>query len=179
MLKRSLLALCFLLGSSQVYADTKQEEGHQFLVQTSLWTHHYQHDPDHNNQQELINFLWYPSSTYQPQTVKNNQYDWVNHTQWFVGAATFKNSFSQRTYYAYVGGRYRFNKYEFIEPYLRLTGGLLHGYRGEYQDKVPLNKYETAPVLVPSIGVDIQQVSLELAAFAASGVMLNIGYYFR
>lgn len=179
MFKRSLIGLGVLLTSLQVNAEISQQEGHQFLVQTSLWTHHYQHDPDHNNQQELVNLLWYPSAQYQPQTLKNSAYDWVNHTQWFVGGATFKNSFSQRTYYGYVGGRYRFNENQLFEPYIRLTGGLLHGYRGKYRDKVPLNKYETAPVMVPSIGVDIQQVSLELVAFAASGVMLNIGYYFR
>ena len=179
MLKTSFIGLSFLLSSLNVYADTNNQQSHQFMIQTSFWTHHYQHDPDHNNQQELINAIWYPSAQYQLKTLKDSNHDWGNHTQWFVGGATFKNSFSQRTYYGYIGGRYRFNKTQSLEPYLRLTGGLLHGYRGKYQDKVPFNKYKTAPVLVPSVGVDIQQISLELVAFAASGVMLNIGYYFR
>ncbi len=178
MLKQHLLLGIFLLNYLNT-VSAQEHHGHQFLVQTSAWTMHYQHDPEHNNHQELINLVWYPSSDYQPHAIKNSQYGWVNHSQWFLGAATFKNSFSQQTYYGYFGGRYRFNEGQFVEPYLRVTGGLLHGYRGKYQHKVPLNQYETAPVIVPSIGVDIQNVSFELVAFAASGVMLNVGYYFR
>lgn len=44
-----------------------------------------------------------------------------------AGSATFRNSFSQRSNYAYLGKRFDSDSYP---VYLKLTGGLLQGYRG-------------------------------------------------
>jgi hypothetical protein len=49
---------------------------------------HYSPDPDHNNNQDLIG-------------IERNQA-----SGWVFGGATFRNSFRQRSNYAYVGKRY-------------------------------------------------------------------------
>ncbi|MFU8766035.1 MAG: hypothetical protein ACNA7T_16030, partial [Haliea sp.] len=63
--------------------------------------------------------------------------------------------------------------------YVKLTAGLLHGYRGDFQHKIPLNDLGVAPVILPAVGGEVHNVNLELVPFGASGVMANIGYYFR
>ncbi len=63
-----------------------------------------------------------------------------------AGGATFRNSFSQRSNYAYLGKRFDSDSYP---VYLKLTGGLLQGYRGEYRDKIPLNRFGVAPAIIP------------------------------
>ncbi|MES4864626.1 sn-glycerol-3-phosphate transporter, partial [Acinetobacter baumannii] len=54
-------------------------------MQTSAYTRHWSHDPEHNNHQELIGI----------ERVYTDGLLW--------GAATFKNSFYQRSYYGYLG----------------------------------------------------------------------------
>ena len=151
----------------------------RFLFQTSIWTHHYQHDPKHNNQQELINIIWYADSSYHPQFLADYQDSWVRDIHWFIGGSTFKNSYSQRTYYGYIGGRYNLPiTHPHLQPYGQVTAGLIHGYKGKYQDKVAFNDYGTAPAFIPSIGLDYRRFNMELVAFSGSGVMLNAGFYF-
>jgi hypothetical protein len=62
--------------------------------------------------------------------------------------------------------------------YLKITCGLLHGYRGEYRDKIPLNRYGVAPVIIPGIGAHLGSVSAEAVLLGASAAMLNMGYRF-
>ncbi|WP_444679049.1 hypothetical protein [Halomonas sp. E19] len=55
------------------------------LLQTSLYTRHFNPQPDHNNTQELISL-----ELHNPQ-------------RWLVGGARFLNSFDQETVYLYAG----------------------------------------------------------------------------
>ncbi|NVZ47211.1 sn-glycerol-3-phosphate transporter, partial [Pseudomonas tolaasii] len=72
-----------------------------WYAQTSVYTRHFSPDPKHNNHQDLINLE-------------------RNEASGFVyGGATFRNSFSQRSYYAYAGKRYDMADYP---VYLKLTG---------------------------------------------------------
>lgn len=88
-----------------------------WVVQTSVYTRHFSPDPEHNNRQNLIG-------------LERNEASGL-----VYGAATFRNSFAQRSVYGYVGKRFDSSRYP---VYLKVTGGLLHGYRGEYRDKIPL-----------------------------------------
>lgn len=56
------------------------------LLQTSLYTRHFEPEPDHNNNQQLVGLELHDPN------------------RWFAGAAWFKNSYDQPTWYFY-GGR--------------------------------------------------------------------------
>lgn len=152
-------------------------EGDELLLQTSIWTTHYNEEPDHNNHQHLINAEWY----FPEQGIELNgaSTDWREDIRWLAGGATFKNSYDQQSVYLYGGGRYDFELGENTDAYLKLTAGLLHGYRGEYKDKIPLNDLGVAPAVLPAVGVSYRRFNLEIVPFAAAGVMMNIGFYLR
>lgn len=67
------------------------------------------------------------------------------------GGALFRNSFGQASGYAYYG-----HVWDGLlgQPalYAKLTGGILYGYRGKYQDKVPFNQGGFSPAVIPAIG---------------------------
>ena len=73
-----------------------------WYAQTSVYTRHFSPDPDHNNNQDLLG-------------LERNEASGL-----VYGAATFRNSFSQRSYYVYAGKRYDMTDYP---VYLKLTGG--------------------------------------------------------
>lgn len=126
-----------------------------WYFQTSAYTKHWTHDPDHNNHQELIG-------------VERN---FADGSLW--GGATFLNSFSQRSYYAYYGRRWVAEQYP---VYVKLSGGLIEGYKGEYDDKIPLNHFGVAPVIIPSVGTFYGPVGAELVVLGGAAIMINVGY---
>jgi hypothetical protein len=142
--------------ASLVLAQEPKDSGSWYL-QTSVYTKHYSPAPEHNNNQDLIGLERDEASG------------------WLFGAATFRNSFSQRSYYAYAGKRYENANYP---VYIKLTGGLLEGYKGEYQDKIPLNRFGVAPVIIPSIGAHYGPVAAELVLLGFNAAMVTTGVRF-
>ncbi|WP_394559699.1 sn-glycerol-3-phosphate transporter [Aquipseudomonas alcaligenes] len=130
------------------------DDGDYWYLQTSVYTTHWSHDPIHNNNQDLIG-------------VERHKADGE-----FAGIATFRNSYRQRTQYAYVGKRFDADS---LPVYLKVSAGAIQGYRGEYRDKIPLNRYGVAPVIIPSLGLQMGPVSTEAVFFGNAGAMLNIG----
>lgn len=131
------------------------------LVQTSLLTRHFDPQPEHNNQQNLIGLELH------------------NPDRWLAGAAWFNNSYDQPTWYVYAGRElplWQFSQEFHVRA--KLTGGLLHGYKDEYRDKIPLNHLEVAPVLLPSIGVRWKRVESDLIVFGTAGMMVTAGVRF-
>lgn len=154
------------------------EPGDSLLFQTSVWTKHYSPEPDHNNTQQLINFEYYFSEPFKTNTTSSEQtLNWRDDIRWLAGFGTFKNSYDQQSTYIYGGGRYDYPLGENTQAYIKLTAGLLHGYRGEFKDKIPFNDLGVAPVILPGLGVQYRRVNVELVPFAAAGVMLNVGFY--
>lgn len=152
-------ALALMAITTGVLADdsrTEEDKGFWYL-QTSVYTRHFAPDPEHNNHQDLIGLERNDASG------------------WLYGAATFRNSFSQRSYYAYGGKRFDSQRYPL---YLKLTGGLLQGYTGEYRDKIPLNRYGVAPVIIPSVGTYYGPVAAEWVLLGANAMMINVGLRF-
>lgn len=135
----------------------QQEDKGFWYAQASVYTKHYSSDSDHNNNQDLIGLE------------RNEASGWV------FGAVTFRNSFSQRSYYAYAGKRYESANYP---VYFKLTAGLLEGYSGQYQDKIPLNRFGVAPVIIPSLGAHYGPVAVELVLLGANAAMITTGLRF-
>ncbi|EXI77193.1 MAG: hypothetical protein AW10_03959 [Candidatus Accumulibacter appositus] len=133
----------------------------RFYLQTSVASAHFHPDDEHDNSQQLINAEW--------RTDKR----WLA-GQVLVGAASFDNSFGQASWYAYGGLLWR--PAETVQPfYLKLTAGVLHGYRGEYQDKIPFNDSGYAPAILPAMGYCYNRFCTELVVFGAAGMMLTVG----
>jgi hypothetical protein len=128
----------------------------RFFLETSVYTRHFNYDPAHDDHQNLILVEWNITE------------------QWLVGASAFHNSFGQPSQYVYGG--YRFRPFESVQPlYLKLSAGLVHGYSGEYQDKIPANSTGIAPVIVPSVGYCWNRYCSEIVIFGTAGILVTFG----
>lgn len=128
----------------------------RFYLETSVYTHHWNYDPAHVDHQDLILGEW---------NITEN---------WLVGASYFKNSFGQPSEYVYGG--YRFRPFEKVQPlYIKVSAGLVHGYKEPYQDKIPFNGSGVAPVIIPSVGYCINRFCGELAIAGTASVVLMLG----
>lgn len=72
----------------------------------------------------------------------------------FCGIAFFTNSFGQASTYGYVGQKWD-NLFGYPKLFSKVSAGLIYGYRGEHQDKLPFNDLGVAPVIIPSLGYAI------------------------
>ena len=147
---------CFAVSFAASAADGEGQDGYWY-VQTSAYTKHWTHDPDHNNHQELVGV----------ERIYGDGLLW--------GAATFKNSFYQRSYYAYLGKVWEHERYP---VYAKLSGGLIEGYKGKYDDKIPLNHFGVAPVIIPSFGAHWGPVAAEFVVLGGAAGMVNVGLRF-
>lgn len=157
--KGSVLAVLILASAGWTQgtkAQTEHEKGF-WQVQTSVYTRHFSPDPDHNNRQRLIGLEWNDASA------------------WLFGGATFRNSYDQQSLYGYAGKRFESADYP---VYVKLSGGLLYGYKGEYRDKIPLNNLGVAPVIIPSVGAHLGPITAELVVLGVSATMINVGLRF-
>jgi len=163
----ALIPLLALLAAPAALAAERQPiwppvlEVNHVLLQTSLYTRHFNPQPEHNNTQELISL-----ELHNPQ-------------RWLVGGARFLNSFDQEAIYLYAGREFPFwEPSDNVTVRAKLTAGLLHGYRGEYQDNIPFNRYGTAPAALPSVGVQWGRFETDLIVFGTAGAMIIGGIRF-
>jgi hypothetical protein len=109
----------------------------RFYFQFAFYTWHFHYDPDHQ-QSYLFDAEYHFKET------------WLG-GQWITGLALFQNSFGQFSQYIFGGLVWR--PIESEQPfYVKLTAGPLHGYTGEYKDKVPFNHDGWAPAIIPGVG---------------------------
>ncbi|AWM78939.1 sn-glycerol-3-phosphate transporter [Gammaproteobacteria bacterium ESL0073] len=150
------IALLSFLTTSQIAIADTQEKGN-WHIETSVYTTHFHPKPEHNNHQDLIGI------------------DYNFPSKWFIGGATFRNSFRQRSFYVYAGKRYQLENTPF---YARLSGGLIQGYHGKYKNKIPLNNLGIAPAIIPGAGIQIKRVNAEAFLLGFNALMVNVGYSF-
>ncbi|WP_213878251.1 sn-glycerol-3-phosphate transporter [Pseudomonas sp. dw_358] len=152
--------LCTLVGvlalSLAVLSTAQADTGHWYL-QTSAATQHFSNNARYNNRQDLIG-------------LERNRSDRI-----IFGAATFRNSFSQRSHYAYAGKRFDADT---LPIYAKVSGGLVHGYRGDYRDKLPLNRFGVAPVIIPAVGANLGPIGIEWVLLGMAATMVNVGVKF-
>lgn len=160
-MRKKALCCCLLIlayaGTTLAQDNTTQDDKGFWYLQTSVYTRHFSPDSKHNNNQDLIG-------------IERNEDSGL-----VYGVATFRNSFSQRSFYTYAGKRFDSDTYP---VYLKLTGGLLQGYRGEYKNKIPLNRFGIAPVIIPSVGAHYGPVAAELVLLGFNAAMITTGVRF-
>jgi len=139
-------------------ASTAQPDDARWLFQTSAYTRHYHFDPRHNNHQHLLNLeRWSAAGN-------------------GLGIAFFDNSFGQPSQYVYGGKLWRpVDSAPLL--HLKLTAGLISGYKGEYQDKIPYNRNGIAPAVVPSVGISGRRFATEVVLLWNAGAMVTVGVY--
>jgi hypothetical protein len=95
------------------------------------------------------------------------------------GISFFSNSFGQDSSYYYVGQRYS-GLGGRQEAYFLWSAGLLYGYRGQYEDKVPLNHNGFSPGALLALGWMIDRdASAQFNVLGDAAVMLQLNYAFR
>ncbi|RUO26092.1 sn-glycerol-3-phosphate transporter [Aliidiomarina minuta] len=149
---------------------------YSYSVQTSVWTTHFNPQPEHNNHQELIGIERF-GDNFATQPILDRTTLLKNATP-LIGISFFQNSYSQSTVYAYAGFRQPLSANQRTHIYAKITAGFIHGYRHEFQHKVPFNHFGISPAAVPSVGLQHQRFNAEIILFGASGTMINVGYSF-
>jgi hypothetical protein len=148
------LTCLMLMAAGQVNAMEIAE----WRFQTSLYTKHWDPDPDHVNNSNLINF------------------EFETTTRWIYGFAYFDNSFGQPSQYLYTGYSWPLFKTDWF--YFSLTGGLLHGYKEPYEDKIPMNDLGIAPAIVPAFGFRYKRVFSQIQILGTAAVTVTAGFSF-
>ena len=148
-----------MLGIFVASGPVQAAEDHRWLLQTSAYTTHFHHNPEHNNHQHLVSLEYQRSD------------------QWVIGGSAFDNSFGQPAQYAYIGRLFRpLDSAPLV--HFKLTGGLIHGYKDQYKDKIPLNSQGVAPAIIPAIGLSGKHLSGEVNFFGLAGLMVTMGVLF-
>ena len=99
-------------------------------------------------------------------------------SQWFAGLSLFNNSFGQFSQYAYLGRA--FHPLGALPGLrLKLSAGIVQGYRGEHFDAIPIRWEERWGLgVVPSIGYQEDRVGFDVAFLKESAVLFLFGYQF-
>ncbi len=101
------------------------------------------------------------------------------HDGWLAGASHFSNSYGQPSAYVYVGHRFD-GLFGQRALYGQLSAGLLYGYRGRFEDKVPLNNDGYSPGALATIGRQLTRRAGVAAHFLGdAGVMLQLSWDLR
>lgn len=133
------------------------QDSRRVMLQYGPYTHHYNDDPDHENRTRLIGLEW----EFRP--------------QWIAGATSFRNSFDQPSQYLYAGRRWPVRWFD-ENAYLKLSGGLLLGYKRPYDDNIPLNANGVALAALPALGYQFDRFSVQLNILGTAGVIVTFGY---
>jgi len=130
----------------------------EWRFSTSLYTKHWDPDPEHVNNSNLLGI----------------EFETTN--RWIYGFAYFDNSFGQPSQYLFAG--YSWPLFSKDWAYFKLTGGLLHGYKEPYEDKIPLNNLGIAPAIVPAFGLRYKRVYTELQILGTAAITVTAGFSF-
>ena len=135
-----IAVLCLVSPERQLAAQEEQEQRaadsgwaiHHWNVRFSFYTKHFDPDPDHVNNQQLI----------------GSEVEFAN--DYLAGLALFDNSFGQSSQFLYFGKQWSLTASD--NWYFKLVGGLLNGYDEPYEDKIPFNGLGVAPAILGERG---------------------------
>lgn len=157
-----LIAAAMLVAPQVACADPMFDlaaPGHWRLA-VSPYSLHFSHNEDHR-------YVWAVGLERQADS------------DWLWGGSYFSNSFGQPSGYVYVGKRYP----DFLgtpQLYAQWSAGLMYGYRGEFQHKVPLNYKGFSPGMLLSLGWSFNRdVSAQVNLLGNSGLMLQFSHDFH
>lgn len=95
------------------------------------------------------------------------------------GLSVFSNSFGQPSFFLYPWGKVHRPMRRENSLYVKWAAGLLYGYRGRFEDKVPFNQNGFSPGLILGLGWDFKpgyQAQLNLLGTSAVMFTLNVRF---
>ena len=154
-----LIGTLFLFYAAASAAQEPASNGRLTFI-LGPYVYHFHYDPDHSNTPWLTGLEWEPRGS------------WLD-----FGAVYFRNSFNQPSVYAYAGKRWFPGDGDDEQGvYLKLTGGPLYGYRGQYEGKVPFNHNGVALAIIPAIGYQYRAFDAQLVILGNAALMVTFGY---
>jgi hypothetical protein len=135
-------------------------EGDRVMVEVGPYVYHFHNNTDHNQWPRLIGV----------------EYETGSH--WLTGFTAFKNSYSQETQFLYFGKRWFIDSID-ENLYVKVAGGLVHGYKAPYDDKLPINSsngYGLA--ILPAVGYQFGRANAQLVLIGSIGAIVTFGYDF-
>lgn len=118
----------------------------------SPYTHHWNHNPEHKPVFLISLHEQLPGGR-------------------LCGISLFSNSFGQPSAYVYAGQQFE-HLFGVPELSLKVTAGILYGYVGQYQDKVPFNHGGFSPAVIPAVSYNFtRRDALEVNILGKAAVM--------
>ena len=133
------------------------------FVYTSFYTNHFSPQDEHVDDQNMFGMEFRMTD------------------KWMYGLTMFDNSFGQDSEYLYTGYKWSLSDLSTIQNnhhYFKLTGGLLHGYKDEFEDKIPFNGMGVAPAVIPTYGYQYKNYTTEVILGGISVMTVTVGYIF-
>ncbi len=141
--------------------DLQAKPGDRYGLMYSPYTAHFHPSPEHE-------YVWLVG-------VERERAD-----AQLAGIALFSNSFGQPSAYIFPWGKVYRDVFERPGLFVKLTAGLLYGYRGRYEDKVPFNYEGFSPAIVPAVGWEYgRRFQAQVNLLGANAVMLQFTFGLR
>lgn len=151
------LVFAHLVIAADAPAPQPGATGNIVMIQASPDVFHFNSDPEHTD------WAW------------SVGVEWQRPSRWLLGFTYFNNSFGQKSQYYYAGYVWKPSD-RYPSWYLKLTGGLLYGYKEPYEDKVPFNHNGYSPAIVPALGYKWDRWNTQLILLGNAGLTISLGY---
>ena len=149
------LVFLALLGPVALHAEERWYNYDHLYLQTGTYMH-FSSSEDHAGPRIFVSL----------EAVKSNN--------WLYGLGLFNNSFDQFSQYLYGGKIWKFhNQWEGFQA--KVTFGLIHGYKDEFQDKIPFNGLGVAPAIIPAIGYKKGRFGGDVVLLGAAALLFTVG----
>lgn len=145
-------------GLNEPAAEGSTEPRYEAFV--SPYTHHWRHDEEHRPVVAASLSRLLPDDR-------------------LCGISLFRNSFGQPSAYAFVGKSWPGFMPRYPKVYASVTAGILYGYVGKYQRKVPMNVSGFSPAIIPAIGYRLSPRSaVEVQILGTAAIMVGTSWRF-
>lgn len=161
------IALLSLLSVPAVVAAQQSEDARSWRVSYGPSAYHFSRSDEHVRYNHLVSL----------ELLDTSRTFWrASRSQ--IGLALFDNSFGQFSQYAFVGLEWDLAPIGGVQLFASVTGGILHGYRGRFRDKIPFNSSGFAPAIVPAAGVRYGSWAVGANVLGANGFLVTISKTF-
>jgi hypothetical protein len=176
---RLVTVLC-LSSVCQLHAQTNESEAHRWQPCPEALAETNASAPEQDKQWDLTlapyAYHWNYSPEHRPVFLGSLERH-VNGNR-FCGLALFRNSFGQPAAYAYVGKQWN-HLLGNPQLFAKVSAGLIYGYKGKYQHKIPFNDYGIAPAIIPSLGYSFtRNDSAQVMVLGTAGLLFSYGHSF-
>lgn len=94
---------------------------------------------------------------------------------WLGGAAAFRNSYYQDAAYVYAGRRWFLDSMS-ENLYIKLSAGLVYGYKEPYEDRLPVNDNGWGLGIAPALGYQFGRANAQIVFLGTAAVIFTFGY---